>query len=139
MFGGNFVNRFNIAGRSYKVIPQVQRAGRLNPNQLNDIYVTGPNDKLIPLSTVATIREKTVPRTLNRLKQLNAVTISGVSSLPLDQALKLLEDEAAQDFTSRILDRLHRRIAPAPGRGRQVPARLRPRRRSHFPRPRGAV
>ena len=96
MFGGNFVNRFNIAGRSYKVIPQVQRTGRLNPNQLNDIYVTGPNDKLIPLSTVATIREKTVPRTLNRLKQLNAVSISGVSSLPLDQALKLLEGEAAK-------------------------------------------
>ncbi len=37
--GGNFVNRFNIAGRSYKVIPQVQRASRLNPDQLEDIYV----------------------------------------------------------------------------------------------------
>jgi multidrug efflux pump len=35
--GGNFVNRFNIAGRSYKVIPQVQRVDRLNPDQLNDI------------------------------------------------------------------------------------------------------
>jgi len=96
MFGGNFVNRFNIAGRSYKVIPQVQRVDRLNPAQLNNIYVTGPDDKLIPLSTVATIREKTVPRTLNRFKQLNAVTISGASSLPLDQALKLLETEAAK-------------------------------------------
>ncbi|MDQ3545789.1 MAG: efflux RND transporter permease subunit [Verrucomicrobiota bacterium] len=96
MLGGNFVNRFNIAGRSYKVIPQVQRVDRLNPDQLKDIYVTGPDDKLIPLSTVATIREKTVPRTLNRFKQLNAVTISGVSGRPLDQALKLLEDEAAK-------------------------------------------
>ncbi|MEO7168293.1 MAG: efflux RND transporter permease subunit [Chthoniobacterales bacterium] len=96
MFGGNFVNRFNIAGRSYKVIPQIQRADRLNPDQLKDIYVTGPDDKLIPLSTVATIREKTVPRTLNRFKQLNAVTISGVSGRPLDQALKLLEAEAAK-------------------------------------------
>ena len=96
MFGGNFVNRFNIAGRSYKVIPQVQRVDRLNPDQINDIYVTGPDDKLIPLSTVATIREKTVPRTLNRFKQLNAVTISGASRLPLDQALKLLETEAAR-------------------------------------------
>ncbi len=96
MLGGNFVNRFNIAGRSYKVIPQIQRVDRLNPDQLKDIYVTGPDDKLIPLSTVATIREKTVPRTLNRFKQLNAVTISGVSGRPLDQALKLLEDEAAK-------------------------------------------
>jgi multidrug efflux pump len=96
MFGGNFVNRFNISGRAYKVIPQIKRAERLNPDQLSDVYVTGPNGKLIPLSTVATIREKTVPRSLNRLQQLNAVTISGASRLPLDQALKLLEAEAAR-------------------------------------------
>jgi multidrug efflux pump len=86
--GGNFVNRFNISGRSYKVIPQIKRSERLNPEQLKDIYVTGPDDKLIPLSTVATIREKTVPRSLNRFQQLNAVTISGMSSLPIDQALR---------------------------------------------------
>ena len=29
MLSGNFVNRFNIDGRSYKVIPQIERAGRL--------------------------------------------------------------------------------------------------------------
>ncbi len=96
MFGGNYVNRFNIAGRSYKVIPQIERSERLNPDQLKDIYVTGPNDKLIPLSTIATVEQKTVPRSLNRFKQLNAVTISGMSSLPLDQALKLLEGEAGK-------------------------------------------
>ncbi len=94
MMGGNFVNRFNIAGRSYKVIPQIKRIDRLNPEQLKDIYVTGPANKLIPLSTVATIQQKVVPRSLNRMQQLNAVTISGVSGLPTDQALKLLEDEA---------------------------------------------
>ncbi len=96
MFGGNFVNRFNISGRAYKVIPQVERIERLNPDQLKDIYVTGPNDQLIPLSTVAKIEKKTVPRSLSRFKQLNAVTISGASRLPLDQALKLFEDEAAR-------------------------------------------
>ncbi|MDQ6656188.1 MAG: efflux RND transporter permease subunit, partial [Verrucomicrobiota bacterium] len=96
MFGGNYVNRFNIAGRSYKVIPQIQRSDRLNPDQLKDIYVTGPDGKLIPLSSIATIRDKVVPRSLSRFKQLNAVTISGASRLPLDQSLKLLEDEAAK-------------------------------------------
>ncbi|MGA1129791.1 MAG: efflux RND transporter permease subunit, partial [Chthoniobacterales bacterium] len=49
MVGGNYVNRFNIAGRSYKVIPQIKRAGRLNPDQLESIYVTGPGGRLIPL------------------------------------------------------------------------------------------
>src|SRR5215467_13895437 len=38
--GGNFVNRFSIAGRSYKVIPQLLRVDRLNPEQLPDIHAT---------------------------------------------------------------------------------------------------
>ena len=48
MVGGNFVNRFNIAGRSYKVIPQIKRVDRLNPDQLKDIYVTGPEQQADP-------------------------------------------------------------------------------------------
>src|SRR5467141_2245600 len=92
--GGNYVNRFNIAGRSYKVIPQVKRVDRLNPEQLENIYVTGPNNQLVPLSTMATIRHKTVGRSLNRMQQLNAVSISGVPTRSLDAALKFLEDEA---------------------------------------------
>lgn len=96
MVGGNFVNRFDIAGRSYKVIPQLQRVDRLNPDQLQQIYVSGPGGELVPLSTVATIRNSTVPRSLNRFQQLNAVKISGVSVRPLDEALQFLEDEAVK-------------------------------------------
>ncbi len=96
MVGGNFVNRFDIAGRSYKVIPQIQRVDRLNPDQLKNVYVTGPAGLLVPLSTIATLRNSTVPRSLNRFQQLNAVKISGVSIRPLDEALRFLEDEAAK-------------------------------------------
>jgi len=92
--GGNFVNRFNIEGRSYKVIPQIKRTERLNPQQLENIYVTGPNGQLIPLSTVATIQHKTVARSLNRMQQLNSVALSGVPTQSLDTVLKFLEDEA---------------------------------------------
>ena len=92
--GGNFVNRFNIDGRSYKVIPQIKRGERLNPDQLKDIYVTGPGGQLVPLSTVATIKNSTVPRSLNRFQQLNAVKLSGMTSRTLDQALKVMEDAA---------------------------------------------
>ncbi len=96
MVGGNFVNRFDIGGRSYKVIPQIQRVDRLTPEQLTNIYVSGPGGQLVPLSTIATIRNSTVPRSLNRFQQLNAVVISGVSVRPLDEALRFLEDEAAK-------------------------------------------
>jgi len=96
IIGGNFVNRFDISGRSYKVIPQIQRMDRLNPDQLQNVYVSGPGGDLIPLSTVASIRNSVVPRSLNRFQQLNAVKISGVAVRPLDEALRFLEDEAAQ-------------------------------------------
>jgi multidrug efflux pump len=92
--GGNYVNRFNIEGRSYKVIPQIKRTERLNPEQLENIYISGPNNQLIPLSTVASIRHKTVARSLNRMQQLNAVIISGVPTGSLDSTLKFLENEA---------------------------------------------
>ena len=96
MLGGNFVNRFNIAGRSYKVIPQIQRMDRLNPDQLENIYVTGPGGNLVQLSTVATIKNSTGARSLNRFQQLNAVKISGVAVRPLDEALRFLEKEATE-------------------------------------------
>ncbi len=92
--GGNFVNWFNMEGLSYKVIPQIKRVDRLNPEQLQNIYVTGPDNKLIPLSTIARIQPTTVARSLNRMQQLNAVTISGVPAGSVDATLKFLEDEA---------------------------------------------
>jgi multidrug efflux pump len=96
MVGGNYVNRFDIDGRSYKVIPQIKRVDRLNPAQLENIYISGPRGQLVPLSTIATIRNSTVARSLNRFQQLNAVKISGVALRPLDEALRFLEDEAAK-------------------------------------------
>ena len=96
LVGGNYVNRFSIQGRSYKVIPQVKRAERLTPDQLTQIYVTGSNDKLVPLSTFATLRTTAEPRELKKFQQLNAVRIQGVipPPVPLDQALTFLENEA---------------------------------------------
>jgi multidrug efflux pump len=98
MLGGNYVNRFSIQGRSYKVIPQVQRAERLTPEQLSHIYVKGSADKLVPLSTFATLKTTTQPRSLNKFQQLNAVRIQGVipPSVPLDKALTFLEEQAKQ-------------------------------------------
>lgn len=96
LVGGNFVNRFNIDGRSYKVIPLIQRLNRLTAGQLRDVYVTGPAGKLVPLSTIATVENRTVPRSINRFQQFNAVTLSGVPLRPLDEALRFLEDEAAK-------------------------------------------
>jgi multidrug efflux pump len=96
LLGGNYVNRFSIQGRSYKVIPQVKRAERLTADQLSQIYVTGSQNKLVPLSTFASLKTTTEPRDLKKFQQLNAVRIQGVvpPGVPLDKALRVLEDEA---------------------------------------------
>jgi len=96
LLGGNYVNRFSIQGRSYKVIPQVKRVERLTPEQLSQIYVTGSGNKMVPLSTFATLKTTTEPRDLKKFQQLNAVRIQGVvpPNVPLDRALSMLEAEA---------------------------------------------
>jgi multidrug efflux pump len=96
LMGGDYVNRFSIQGRSYKVIPQVKRTERLTADQLQQMYVSGPGDKLVPLSTFASLKTSTEPRELKRFQQLNAVRIQGVipPGVPLDRALSALEDEA---------------------------------------------
>src|SRR6185369_12977414 len=83
LLGANYVNRFSIDGRSYKVIPQVVRSERLTPDQLQQIYVTGADNHLVPLSTFATLRTTTEPRDLRKFQQLNAVRIQGVIPPPV--------------------------------------------------------
>jgi len=98
LLSGNYVNRFSIQGRSYKVIPQVSRVERLTPDQLKDFYVSGPEGKLVQLSTFASLSTSTEPRTLNRFQQLNAAKIQAAFPpfISLDKALKVFEEEAAK-------------------------------------------
>jgi multidrug efflux pump len=104
MLGGGYVSRFAIEGRAYKIIPQVTRTARLNPDQLRDYYVATAKGGLVQLSTFATLKESTQPRELKRFQQLNAATLSflpapGVSQ---GQALDFLNQEARsfpQGFT----------------------------------------
>ena len=96
MLSGNYVNRFTIQGRSYKVIPQLKRRERMTPEQLTSVYVSGPEDSLIRLSTIASVEDSVQPRQLNRFQQLNSVKIQGVQvpGTSIDAALKVLEDAA---------------------------------------------
>jgi len=101
LMGGNYVNRFSIQGRSYKVIPQVKRTERLTADQLSGMYVAGSaaagsTPALVPLSTFAELKTTAQPRELKKFQQLNSVRIQGVipPGVPLDAALSFLETEA---------------------------------------------
>lgn len=96
--GGNYVNRFSILGRSYKVIPQVRRGDRLNPEQLLELHIRGPQNKLIPLGTVARLRDTVQPRQLNRFQQLNSAKVQGaiVPGVSINDGLAVLEAKAKE-------------------------------------------
>src|SRR6201999_1017868 len=96
LLGGNYVNRFNLEGRSYQVIPQVPRGQRLSPEALGGYYVASSTGQQVPLSTVVSIETATDPNALSHYNQLNsatsqAVTIPGVT---IGQAVDFLESEA---------------------------------------------
>jgi multidrug efflux pump subunit AcrB len=48
LLGGNWINRFNLYGRSYQVIPQVPREFRLAPDWINRYEVKTTSGKLVP-------------------------------------------------------------------------------------------
>ncbi|TMG87963.1 MAG: multidrug efflux protein [Betaproteobacteria bacterium] len=95
---GGYVNYFSIAGRSYKVIPQVLQADRLNPHQILDYYLRTPDGSLIPASTLARQKTETVPEGINHFQQLNSATIMGVfaPSLSEKQVLDFMRQAIAQ-------------------------------------------
>ena len=84
--GGGYVNYFSVSGRSYKVIPQVKQTDRLNPEQILDYYIRTPSGAMIQARTIASIKQKVVPQSINHFQQLNSATISGVSTPFISQA-----------------------------------------------------
>ncbi|HMO02262.1 MAG TPA: efflux RND transporter permease subunit [Oligoflexia bacterium] len=96
--GGNYINRFSLMGRSYKIITQLKRELRLNPEQILESFISGPNSQPIQLSSVAQLQNRSAPRSLNRFQQLNSIKIQGAypPNVSADQALSVLEEQAAK-------------------------------------------
>jgi multidrug efflux pump len=104
--GGGYVNYFSIAGRSYKVIPQVLQTDRLNASQVLDYYIRAPDGSLMPTSTVARQKTQTVPEGINHFQQLNSATIFGVYTPAVSQ--------------KQILDYMRQAVAEVAPTGYQV-------------------
>ncbi len=96
--GGNYVNRFNLDGRSYDVIPQVPRRDRINPQDLTKYYVRAGNGDMVPLSTLATISMYSQPDKLVQFNQLNSATFSAIPlpGVTMGDVVAFLEGKAAE-------------------------------------------
>jgi multidrug efflux pump len=93
---GNYINYFNLQGRSYQVIPQLDRQYRLSSEQLGQIFVRTASGNMVPINTVVTPKEKVQPNAVSHFQQLNAATIQGVMmpGVSLGQGLAYLQEQA---------------------------------------------
>ena len=98
MLGEAEVNRFNLDGRSYKVIPQAGRGFRLTKRELEKYYVRTASNDLVPLSAFITLESIVEPNQLTQYQQLNSTTIQGMMMPPnsLGTGLAFLEDKMAE-------------------------------------------
>ncbi|QXI29713.1 multidrug efflux RND transporter permease subunit [Pseudomonas vanderleydeniana] len=97
LLGEAEINRFTLEGRSYKVIAQVERAYRDNPDWLNNYYVKNSEGKLLPLSTLITVSDRARPRQLNQFQQLNSAIVSGVPIVSMGDAIETIRQIAAEE------------------------------------------
>jgi multidrug efflux pump len=78
MMSDGYVNRIDLDGRSYEVIPQVERKYRLNPESIKGYYVRAADGQSIPLGSLISIEVVGEPRALPHFNQLNSATIGAV-------------------------------------------------------------
>ncbi len=100
MLGGNFVNRFSLEGRSYKVIPQVPRDFRADMNALNNFYIPTASGDQVPLSTLVKFESTVEPSQRTQFQQLNSNMVQGVMApgVELGDALAFMENHAKANF-----------------------------------------
>ncbi len=96
MLSDQYVNRFSLQGRSYKVIPQVERRYRLNPEQIGLFPVRTASGDIVPLSNLVDYQKTVEPQELKRFQQQNSVTLSAVPApgVTMGTALEFLSATA---------------------------------------------
>ncbi|KJK04381.1 MULTISPECIES: multidrug efflux RND transporter permease subunit [Pseudomonas] len=97
LLGEAEINRFTIDGRSYKVIAQVERPYRDNPDWLSNYYVKNQQGQMLPLSTLITLSDRARPRQLNQFQQLNSVIFQGFPTVSMGEALETVRSIAQEE------------------------------------------
>jgi HAE1 family hydrophobic/amphiphilic exporter-1 len=100
-YGSRQVSQIFAPNDEYQVIMQVAPSYQRDPAALAMLYVQGPNDALVPLSTLVTTRQTAGPQSINHTGQLPSVTIS----------FNLRQGVALGDAVARV-DALARQLLP---------------------------
>ena len=100
MLGGGFINRFNMEGRSYEVIPQVERSARASTSDLETYYIRADSGELVPLGSLVQFESEVEPSRRTQFNQLNSLSLEGVLApgVTMGAATEFLEQAASEQF-----------------------------------------
>lgn len=98
MMGGAFVNNFNQFGRQYKTYVMADQNYRMTPQDLQQFYVKNMAGDMVPVGTVATVKDTSGPQYTNHFNIYRAAEIGGVpaAGFSSSQALTALEEVAKE-------------------------------------------
>ncbi len=91
-----YVSRFNLAGRSYKIIPQARGEDRQNADIIGQYFVYNDQGQQISLYDLVDIEYTSVPAELVQFQQQNSAKIDAVPAVPLGEALSYLREVTEQ-------------------------------------------
>lgn len=100
LLGGQYVNRFSLQGRSYKVIPQVDDLSRMDVGKLDNYYLRTASGGQVPLSSLVALKDSVEPSKRTQFQQLNSLTLNGlmIPGVGLGDAMAYLEQVAEEVF-----------------------------------------
>ena len=101
-FGNTYANDFNLFGRTYHVNVQSESMFREGYENYSDVFVKNSDGKLIPISSLSSIKRVVGPSVVQKFNMFQAAQISGQPSpgYSSGEALKLIEQIAKEVLPS---------------------------------------
>jgi len=98
--GSLYVNDFNLFGRTWQVIIQADAPFRDQPEDLTRLKVRNRRGGMVPLGTLASVRERNGPLVLTRYNMYPAATINGGAPPGMSsfQAIAIMQKLANEEF-----------------------------------------
>ncbi|MEM1156598.1 MAG: efflux RND transporter permease subunit, partial [Pseudomonadota bacterium] len=94
MMGRPVVGFFGKDGYSYEVIPQVPNQYRMNPDDINTMFVKNASGQMISLDNVVDLNETVIPQSLDQFDQMRSASLTASigNGYTLSEAITWLEN-----------------------------------------------
>ncbi|NOR55249.1 MAG: efflux RND transporter permease subunit [Sulfurovum sp.] len=79
--GSFYINDFNKFGKTYRVFMQADETFRTNKNDISAFFVKNNKEEMIPLSTIASIKNSSGPNSITHFNAYQSIAVNGVHNI----------------------------------------------------------